>query len=131
MHHFTHLVRYPSPLMYAIDNGDDGHHYYSITHMDYHITHISSPPPSPTHAPPVNDTHLILLLLGSVPKGCLMMDHVGFGMLGILNSVQEYTFLSLLNLNQVALAKQRVDEYIYTQMMRETGGQQSMVDESE
>ncbi|CAH1441438.1 unnamed protein product [Lactuca virosa] len=32
---------------------------------------------------------------------------------------------------QVALAKQRVDEYIYTQMMQETSGQQSMVDESE
>ncbi|CAH1416078.1 unnamed protein product [Lactuca virosa] len=31
---------------------------------------------------------------------------------------------------QVALAKQRVDEYIYTQMMQETGGQQSMVDET-
>ncbi|CAH1449627.1 unnamed protein product [Lactuca virosa] len=32
---------------------------------------------------------------------------------------------------KVALEKQRVDEYIYTQMMQETGGQQSMVDESE
>ncbi|KAL7600974.1 hypothetical protein Lser_V15G22216 [Lactuca serriola] len=32
---------------------------------------------------------------------------------------------------QADLAKQRVDEYIYTQMMQETGGQQSMVDESE
>ncbi|CAH1444501.1 unnamed protein product [Lactuca virosa] len=69
MHHFTLLVRYPPPLMSAIDNGDDGHHYYSISHMDYHITHLSFPPPSPTHVPPVNDTHLILLLLGSVPKG--------------------------------------------------------------
>ncbi|KAL7586317.1 hypothetical protein Lser_V15G39779 [Lactuca serriola] len=32
---------------------------------------------------------------------------------------------------QADLAKQRVDEYIYTQMVQETGGQQSMVDESE
>lgn len=41
MHHFTLLVRYLPPLMSAIDNGDDGHHYYSITHML--IFHICKP----------------------------------------------------------------------------------------
>ncbi|CAI9283293.1 unnamed protein product [Lactuca saligna] len=41
MHHFTLLVRYPPPLMSAIDNGDDGKYYYSITHMS--IFHICKP----------------------------------------------------------------------------------------
>ncbi|KAK9073805.1 hypothetical protein SSX86_006399 [Deinandra increscens subsp. villosa] len=33
------------------------------------------------------------------------------------------------NAQQVALAKQRVDEYIYTQMMQQTGGQHSMLND--
>ncbi|CAI9265353.1 unnamed protein product [Lactuca saligna] len=32
-------------------------------------THLSSPPPSLTYMPPVKETHLILLLLGLLPKG--------------------------------------------------------------
>ncbi|CAI9265267.1 unnamed protein product [Lactuca saligna] len=36
-------------------------------------THLSSPPPSLTYAPPVKETHLIPLLLGSLPKGTFFM----------------------------------------------------------
>ncbi|CAI9287590.1 unnamed protein product [Lactuca saligna] len=42
------------------------------------MTHLSSPPPSLTHAPPVNDTHLILLLLGSFPKGLAEVTNFSF-----------------------------------------------------
>ncbi|CAH1448966.1 unnamed protein product [Lactuca virosa] len=39
-------------------------------------------------------------------------------------------FSRILEAIKVTLANQRVSEYLYTQMMQETGGQQSMVDES-
>ncbi|CAI9271413.1 unnamed protein product [Lactuca saligna] len=85
--------------MSTIDKGDDGQYYYSITHIsifhictpdieifgDNNITHLSSPPPSLTHAP--SDFVLNFLKINALRYTVISID-ISSRTLGFLWSTQ-------------------------------------------